>query len=300
MTESETPQTNKTGKTHAAHAGKRLRIARRIVQVLALVIFAVPTLVAGFGLFGMWPLASELQVETPAQEVFFGTLSSSSVFGVTLLDPFAVLQIMAASKTFCLAWLIGAIPVLLVYGLIRGRAFCGWVCPVNFLLEGIDFLRKKIGLKVPEMPVPRHAKCYVALGVLVLSAVLSFPVFEAISPISFINKGIVLGSVVGLAMLITIVLAELFLGHRIWCRSLCPLGGVYEVLGKVGLVNIKIDHNACIACNKCKQACLCDPAILDAPVSGETNAVCAGDCMLCGKCIEHCPTNALSVGVGRK
>ena len=29
-----------------------------------------------------------------------------------------------------------------MYGIVRGRAFCGWVCPVNLLLEGVDWLRE--------------------------------------------------------------------------------------------------------------------------------------------------------------
>ena len=278
----------------------RITVLRRIVQTIAFVLFLLPPLVAGWGVLGMWGAGSDTAASTVAELPFFGTLSSSSVFGITLLDPFAALEAPAASKELIPALLLVALPVLIVYGLIRGRAFCGWVCPVNFLLEGVDWIRQKVGLQVSEMPVPRHIKLYVALGVLALSAVLGVPVFEAVSPVSFINKGLVLGSVVGASTLVVIILAELFWGHRIWCRSLCPLGGFYEALGKVGLVNVKISHEACIGCNKCKKACLCDPAILDAPVSGESPAVCAGDCMLCGKCVDVCPTKALTIGLGRK
>ena len=84
-----------------------------------------------------------------------------------------------------------------------------------------------------------------------------------------------------------------------WCRSICPLGGFYEVLGKVGQVNVAIDHERCIGCNKCKRACLCDPEILDAAVAGNDSIVRAGDCMLCGKCVEACPAGALVVKPGR-
>ena len=134
---------------------------------------------------------------------------------------------------------------------------------------------------------------------LVLSLLLSFPVFEALSPISFINKGLVLGSLTGGVTLLVIVVVELFWGHRVWCRALCPLGGFYEVVGKVGLVNVRIDHDKCIGCNKCKQACLCDPEILDDVVAGCDAMVRAGDCMACGKCVEACPAAALALKVGR-
>jgi len=195
--------------------------------------------------------------------------------------------------------LIGVIPMLVVYGLIRGRVFCGWTCPVNLVLEILDWVRKKLHITVEETVLPRRTKVYVAVGVLVLSLILSIPVFEALSPISVINKGIVFGSVVGGVTLFAIVLVELFWGHRVWCRSICPLGGFYEIVGKVGLINVHIDHEACIGCNKCKKSCLCDPEILEAVVAGDDTIVRPGDCMLCGKCIEACPTKALSIKPGR-
>ena len=37
---------------------------------------------------------------TPAQLPFFGSLSSSSIGGLDILDPFGALQVIAASKTF--------------------------------------------------------------------------------------------------------------------------------------------------------------------------------------------------------
>lgn len=288
-------------KDQKAQTGKGFpfTVVRRIVQVLVLLLFLVPVLVAGWGLFGGMVGGDDV-IATPAESFpFYGTLSSSTLFGITLLDPFAVLQTIAASKAFDPAWLLGLLPLLILYGLIRGRVFCGWVCPVNLLLEFVDWLRSKLNIKVEEHVLPRHVKAWVALGVLVLSALLSFPVFEALSPIGFINKGLVFGSLAGGLTLAAILLVELFWGHRVWCRAICPLGGFYEVVGKVGLVNVKIDHDTCIGCNKCKRACLCDPEILDAPVAGEDVIVRAGDCMLCGKCIEACPVHALSITAGR-
>ena len=285
-------------KKDAKAKGFPFSIVRHVVQVLVFLLFLLPLLAVGWPLFG-GIVGGDNTIATPSDLPFYGTLSSSSLFGITLLDPFTMLQTLAAAKTFELEWLIGALPFLVVYGLIRGRVFCGWVCPVNLFLEIIDFLRKKLRIKVEERVLPRHVKVYVAVGVLVLSLLLSFPVFEALSPISFLNKGLVLGSLVGGVTLLAIIVVELFWGHRVWCRSICPLGGFYEVVGKVGLVNVRIDHDKCIGCNKCKGACLCDPEILDAVVAGEDVMVRAGDCMLCGKCVEACPTAALAIKLGR-
>lgn len=271
---------------------------RHTVQAAVVVLFAAPVLAAGWSLFGV-SVGGDDAAFTPAELPFFGSLSSSSVGGVNLLDPFGVLQLVAASKTFEVDWLLAALPVLIAYGLIRGRAFCGWVCPVNLLLEIVDAVRRKLRIEVREIPIPRQAKLWIALGVLALSAATGVPVFEAFSPISAVNKGLLFGAVTGTWMLVAIVLIELFWGHRAWCRSLCPLGGFYEALGRVGQVNVAFDRDACIHCDACKRSCLADPAILD-PVLAERDAIVrAGDCMACGSCIDVCPTRALSFKLGR-
>ena len=152
-------------------------IVRHVVQVVLLLVFLVPLFVAGWALLG-GTVGGDNAIATPANSFpFYGTLSSSELFGIELLDPFAALQAIAAAKTFSLDWLIALLPPLIVYALIRGRVFCGWVCPVNLLLEVVDWLRKKLHLEVAERVLPRHVKVYVAAGVIVLSLLLSFPVF---------------------------------------------------------------------------------------------------------------------------
>lgn len=273
-------------------------IARRIVQIAALVLFCLPVLVAGWGLFGLFE-GGDVRIPTPAEGVFFGTLSSSTVAGVTLLDPFAALQIAAASLSFDPSWLIGALPVLLFYGLIRGRVFCGWVCPVGLVSELVDWIAGKLKIKRVETPMPRYAKVIVAAVALVLSAITGVAAFEVINPISAINKALVLGSSVGVWVLAAIVVVELLWTRRVWCRSICPLGGFYEVLGKVGLVNVRMEHEKCTQCGLCKRKCLADPAILDDVIAGTDCIVRAGDCMACGSCVEACPTKALAMKAGR-
>lgn len=273
--------------------------ARRAVQIVALIAFVSTILLAGWSLFGL-TIGGDEALPVPSGLPFFGSLSSSSIGEVTLLDPFATLQVAAASKTFESSWLLFALPIVVIYGLVRARTFCGWVCPVNLLLEGVDFLRRKLPLTVHETPIPRHTKLWIALATIVLSGILSIPLFEAFSPISAVNKGILFGSTAGIFVLVAIVITELFWGHRVWCRSLCPLGGFYQAIGRLGIVNVKYDSTACTQCKACQEACLADPSILAPVLTEHENIVRAGDCMACGSCVDACPTRALSLGLGKR
>jgi ferredoxin-type protein NapH len=215
-----------------------------------------------------------------------------------LFDPLAARELFAINFFLPLSAVVGTAVVVAFYGLIRGRAFCGWVCPVNLLGEGVEALRTKLNIPVAEHMLPRRTKIGVAAVFVLLSALVGMPVFEAISPIGAVNKGIVLGGFAGLGTLCAVLIADLFVSKRLWCRALCPLGGVYQAIGRVGLVKVHLDHEACIHCDKCTQACLCDPEILKPALEGKESIVSAGDCMACGACIDMCPTKALSFGVG--
>lgn len=204
-------------------------IARRVVQIVVAILFFVPLSAAGWSALGLGFSSPEEPLATPSGFAWWGSLSSSHLFGLDLLDPFAALQVAAA--------------------------------------------------------------------VLALSAVCSVPVFELVNPISAVNKAVLFGSFAGVFTLVAIVFAELFWARRVWCRALCPLGGMYETLGCVGLVSVKIDHDLCVHCGACQTACLCDPEILDDALSGKAGRVVAGDCMLCGKCVDACPHSALKIGL---
>ncbi|MCI9495566.1 MAG: 4Fe-4S binding protein [Adlercreutzia mucosicola] len=276
----------------------KITLVRRVVQVLMLVLFCLPPLLAGWGLAGLYA-GGDGEVATPAEGVLFGSLSASSLGPVPLFDPLAALELLAANGGAAMAALAGAGTVALVYALVRGRAFCGWVCPVNLIGEGVDAARHRLGIAVPERVVDRHVKIAVAAAVVAASALVGFPVFETVSPIGAVNKGLAFGGFAGAGTLVAIVIAELFVSRRVWCRSLCPLGGLFQVLGRAGQVNVHINHDACVHCGRCEEACLADPVILAPALSGDDVIVRAGDCMACGACVDTCPARALSFSLGR-
>jgi ferredoxin-type protein NapH len=271
---------------------------RRAVQVAALALFAAPLLLRGWVLFGL-TAGGEAPVPTPAELPFYGSLSASSIAGISLYDPFAVLELVVASRTLEPAWLVGGGLVLGFYACVGARAFCGWVCPVNLLLEGVGWLRARLGLPVAGRALPRRTKLVAAGTFLLLAAVASRPLFEGVSPIAALNRGVLFGSSAGMMTLAALVLTELFWGHRAWCRSLCPVGALYEAVGRLGAFKVRIDHASCTQCQRCKEACLADPGILDPVIEGRSGHVRAGDCMRCGACVDACPHGALRMALPR-
>lgn len=74
-------------------------------------------------------------------KVLIGSLSGSLVLWfINLIDVFAFFESLAASKDFTATAVIAVIPLIGIY-LIFGRAFCGWVCPMDFLYEMVDKIR---------------------------------------------------------------------------------------------------------------------------------------------------------------
>lgn len=252
---------------------------RRLVQWSILLVFLSPLFL----------------VKVESDNFFFGSLASSSIIGITLTDPFAALQVLFASKEISFVYMGGALLIFGFYFIVRGRVFCSWVCPLNTLLEITDKIRKF--LKLPDKQMDRHQKKYYALATIVLSFLIGVPIFEIFSPIGFTMRNLLFTYGTGIWLLLAIILFDLLISKRGWCRYICPLGGFYQSIGKFGLFQVKFNHDACVGCIKCRSVCFADPDILEPTINRETQYVKAGDCSLCGACVDNCPFGALKITV---
>jgi ferredoxin len=90
-----------------------------------------------------------------------------------------------------------------------------------------------------------------------------------------------------------IFLVILFLNRikpRLWCRILCPLGALLGIFSRVSILRLEKDSEKCTDCNLCTKGC--QGAASPQPGQEWDNA----DCLLCFKCFDSCPENALSFG----
>lgn len=262
----------------AAIGRNRYLILRRMVQVSVLLLF-----IAGNGYH--W-------------EVLQGNLTSSRLLGtVPLTDPYALLQVLSTGTGMAAEALLGGALVVLFFGVLGGRTFCSWVCPLNMVTDLAESLRRTAQFNGGVFPgrIRRNAR-YWSLGLgLVLSAMLGIAAFEWISPIAMFHRGLIYGMGAGWLLVAAVFLFDLAAVRQGFCGHLCPLGGFYALLGRYGLVRVRHSLDRCSRCMKCIERCP-EPQVL--PMIGRASeVVLSGECTNCGRCIDVCPDQAMSFGL---
>ncbi len=226
--------------------------------------------------------------------VLKGTLSSSLLFGtVPLADPFAILQMLSAGAMMGINVFIGAAIIVVFYGIVGGRAFCSWVCPVNMVTDLANWLRRKLLLDKVERKVwvSRNARYWVLGLSLIVSALTGLAAFELVSPITIFNRGVIFGMGMTGGVLLAIFLFDLFGVKNGWCGHICPLGGFYSLIGRFSLIRVYHEEPNCTLCMKCKEVCPETEVLY--MIGKKSMGVNMGECVLCARCIEVCDDDAL-------
>jgi len=226
--------------------------------------------------------------------VLKGTLSASLVFGtIPLADPFAVLQMLSAGAMMGVNIFIGAAIIVLFYGIVGGRAFCSWVCPINMVTDLANWLRRVLLLDKVERKVwvSRNARYWVLGLSLIVSAITGLAAFELVSPITIFNRGVIFGMGMTGGVLAAIFLFDLFGVKNGWCGHICPLGGFYSIVGKYSLIRVRHNEPNCTLCMKCKEVCPETQVLY--MIGKKSQIVDMGECVNCARCIEVCDDDAL-------
>jgi ferredoxin-type protein NapH len=227
--------------------------------------------------------------------IFQGTLAAADLFGLPLADPLAVLQVVLATGLLVPAFCGSAIGVTLFYFLLGGRTFCSWVCPVYLLTELADKLRLRLG--TGERTLPLATKNWLLLAITGITGITGLPLFEIISPIGMTGRAIAVGGWLALVCLAGLLVIEIFLARRLWCRSLCPLGGFYALVGRWAPLSLRFHRVLCTGCGECSRVCPV-AEVLAPSLERDEVQIQSGECTRCACCIDGCPTNALTIGFG--
>ena len=257
-------------------AANKWLLARRLSQALVVAVFLTGPL------FGLW--------------IAKGTLASSLTLGVLpLTDPLMVAQGLLAGHVMTATALVGAVLVLVGYGIVGGRVYCAWVCPVNAVTDAAHWLRLRLGLD-KGWALDRTIRMWALGGLLAASAMTGSIAWEFVNPVTMLHRGLVNGSILtfGSAALVTLAvfLFDLGIADRGWCTHLCPVGAFYGLLGRVAYLRVSaVNRAACDDCMDCFAVCperhVIAPALRGA-AKGVGPVITSSDCTNCGRCVDVC------------
>lgn len=206
-------------------------------------------------------------------------------------------EIRAQDSHFSLVLGVG----VLLSTLFVGAAFCGWICPLGALQDALDWIRRKLHIREVNVPksldrVLRYGRHAMLVGIIYATATtakLWFGNFDPYYTLFGLNwifefnwaenwpAYLVAVGVVGGSLLIP----------RLWCRYLCPLGGLLSLIERISPIKIRRNAGICIDCQRCDEVC---PMRLDVSTGGAVTH----DCVMCLRCTQACPVaGALEVAL---
>lgn len=160
-------------------------------------------------------------------------------------------------------------PFVLVSMPLMGRAWCGWFCPEGMLSEWASGYG--LGRAIPKWMRwggwPFVAFCLTTIyGQLV--SVYQYP-WAALA---------VLGGSTVAAMLVGWLYGR---NKRVWCKYLCPVNGVFNLLAKLAPWHYKVNEDAWRHPERRTEAINCAPLVPLRHMQG------ASDCHMCGRCSDY-------------
>lgn len=254
-------------------------------------------LIAGFFL---WTYAGKLvsqgqvlnQIAVPVFSCPFNldqTLESSCYYLTHLPELFT---------TRSIGYIAAYMGTLFFFLIVFGRILCGFMCPLGFVQDLMDKLRRLLHIR-PITVTDRMNRILQPLKwtwiILFLCFAFTGGDFCSICPNKIFSPALggywidlVLGGILTIPLL-----AGSFYIKRFWC-IMCPMGYLLGIFYKCNIFKLKKDCTACTECGACYASC--PMRLKNIYTEREKEDVQTVDCLMCGECIHKCPEDrALSM-----
>ncbi len=246
----------------------------------------------------MIPSGKALQWTRRVVSVMIFAFITTTIVGIpataaTLLISNYDLQIVPA----LLASTLGPFIFWFIVTLLFGRVYCSSVCPIGTILDLLSRLLHRRRYRYT------HSRLNIAVTILIITVVATMAGFMAVldllDPFSqylrivtaTISPSVIGGSITAVTLAILIFMA--WKGGRLYCNTICPLGGGLSIVARTSLFHIEIDPDRCTRCRRCVDTCKAEC------IEMETTVVDTARCVTCFNCLAACPHNAIAYKSGR-
>lgn len=182
-------------------------------------------------------------------------------------------------------WSAGLFGMYLIT-LISGRSLCG-VCPFAAAGDWIQRL-KCFNLQIPDVFAVYGR--YITIGMI-------FLIFW-LEGVTIMPRSSILTAFLLISILSGAVISGLLYERRVWCRHVCPLGGLLGIYSLSSLTSLKANRSVCL--NQCEtQDCYLGTRLIKGcpmflhPYGLESNR----DCVLCMNCYKNCGHSSIKVNI---
>ncbi len=216
----------------------------------------------------------------------------------------------------------------IILGLLFGRAWCAWVCPIGFIQD--LFTRIRNALKLSHYNLSENlkqaaviTKWFFVLALITICIGIGIPNFflkayqyDLILPFCQICPGkqifpllagrfneflpVVTISSLSTVMSYLAIISFVFYAvttafiRRMWCR-LCPMAIFLGYLNKISFLSLRKEGKRCTKCGICLRAC--PVQVEEVYEEKEKERIDPSNCILCFRCVEMCPEkDALKIG----
>ncbi len=180
--------------------------------------------------------------------------------------------------------IIDTLGTTLLIGLIVGRVFCGYICPVG-IVQGVLYK-----IKTPKFELPEKVDKVLIWFKYVVLIVLILPLLSLIFNLNLINPFETLATLEVFLLAFIIVLS--IFTYKPFCKYACPVGAIFGLTNRFSFYKMKVNELECTNCKKCERNCMMNVAVLKNINSTE--------CIRCGKCKKVCPKDAIKSGFKTK
>ena len=199
--------------------------------------------------------------------------SLRSLTQVLFLTFFVLLMVQGRPQLWMAVFLLG-----MVLAFFAGRLYCGYLCPINTLMEPVTWLKRK--LKIKDIKLPKFFEHPAVRILAVLFFLIAFG-FTLITGKRLPVLPLLVATGVGLT---------LFFPEALWHRYLCPYGTILQLPARFAKKKMTVDPERCNNCTLCARVCPAE-AVRRAE---NAHVIIKKDCLVCLNCQESCRQGAIA------